>query len=153
MFNPLNLISKIFKSDNEKQLKRLKNLVIQINNKEPEIKKIDHNQFLTKTLELKKRIKEGEKPDQILPEAFALVREAAFRTLKERHFDVQLMGGIILHEGKIAEMKTGEGKTLVSTLPSYLNALEEKGVHIVTVNDYLAKRDSEWMGKIYNYLG
>ena len=91
--------------------------------------------------------------NQILPEAFALVREAAFRTLKERHFDVQLMGGIILHEGKIAEMKTGEGKTLVSTLPAYLNALEEKGVHIVTVNDYLAKRDSEWMGKIYNYLG
>ena len=112
MFNPLNLISKIFKSDNEKQLKRLKNFVIQINNKEQEIKKIDQNQFLTKTLKLKKRIKEGEKHDQILPEAFALVREAAFRTLKERHFDVQLMGGIILHEGKIAEMKTGEGKNI-----------------------------------------
>ena len=153
MFNPLNFINKIFKSDNEKQLKRLKNLVIQINNKEHEVKKIAQNEFPVKTLELKKRIKEGENLDQILPEAFALVREAAFRTLKERHFDVQLMGGIILHEGKIAEMKTGEGKTLVSTLPAYLNALEEKGVHIVTVNDYLAKRDSEWMGKIYNYLG
>jgi len=153
MFNPLNFINKIFKSDNEKQLKRLKNLVIQINNKEHEVKKITQNEFPVKTLELKKRIKEGENLDQILPEAFALVREAAFRTLKERHFDVQLMGGIILHEGKIAEMKTGEGKTLVSTLPAYLNALEEKGVHIVTVNDYLAKRDSEWMGKIYNYLG
>ena len=153
MFNPLNLIGKIFGSDNEKQLKRLKNLVIQINNKEQEIKKIDQNEFPAKTLELKKRIKQGEKLDQILPEAFALVREAASRTLKERHFDVQLVGGIILHEGKISEMKTGEGKTLVSTLPAYLNALEEKGVHIVTVNDYLAKRDSEWMGKIYNYLG
>ena len=153
MFNPLNFINKIFKSDNEKQLKKLKNLVIQINNKEHEVKKIAQNEFLVKTLELKKRIKEGENLDQVLPEAFALVREAAFRTLKERHFDVQLMGGIILHEGKIAEMKTGEGKTLVSTLPAYLNALEEKGVHIVTVNDYLAKRDSEWMGKIYNYLG
>ena len=153
MFNPLNFINKIFKSDNEKQLKRLENFVIQINNKEHGVKKIAQNEFPVKTLELKKRIKEGENLDKILPEAFALVREAAFRTLKERHFDVQLMGGIILHEGKIAEMKTGEGKTLVSTLPSYLNALEEKGVHIVTVNDYLAKRDSEWMGKIYNYLG
>ncbi|MDP6180937.1 MAG: DEAD/DEAH box helicase, partial [Desulfatiglandales bacterium] len=103
--------------------------------------------------EFKQRFKKGESLESLLPETFALVREAAFRTLNERHYDVQLMGGIVLHENKIAEMKTGEGKTLVSTLPVYLNSLEEKGVHVVTVNDYLAQRDSEWMGKIYHFLG
>merc|ERR1711969_10046 len=109
--------------------------------------------FPGKTAEFKSKIQKGTTLEDLIPEAFACVREAARRTLGERHYDVQLMGGIILHQGKIAEMKTGEGKTLVSTLPAYLNALEEKGVHIVTVNDYLAKRDSEWMGRIYKYLG
>ena len=102
---------------------------------------------------LREKLSNGETLDNILPEAFATVREAAKRTLSQRHFDVQLIGGLVLHEGKIAEMKTGEGKTLVSTLACYLNALEGKGVHVVTVNDYLAKRDSEWMGQIYNFLG
>ncbi len=153
MLNPLSIINNLFKSNNQKELDRLKKLVISINNKEKDIKSIAPESFKTKTLEMREKIKKGHKLDDFLPEAFALVREAAYRSLGERHFDVQLMGGITLHEGKIAEMKTGEGKTLVSTLAAYLNALTEKGVHIVTVNDYLAKRDSEWMGKIYNYLG
>merc|ERR1711969_238626 len=109
--------------------------------------------FPGKTAEFKSKIQKGTTLEDLIPEAFACVREAARRTLGERHYDVQLMGGIILHQGKIAEMKTGEGKTLVSTLPVYLNALLNKGVHVVTVNDYLAKRDSEWMGKVYNFLG
>ncbi len=146
-------IKKIFKSDNDKEIDRLTSLVKQINNNEIQVKEIKDDQFPTKIIEFKKRIKNGESMENLLPEVFAMVREAAYRTLNERHFDVQLMGGIVLHENKIAEMKTGEGKTLVSTLPVCLNALEEKGVHIVTVNDYLAKRDSEWMGKIYNFLG
>ena len=153
MFNPLNIIGKFFKSNNEKELNRLNFLAIQINAHENEIKKLSDDQFPIKTIELKQKVRKGEALDNLLPEAFALVREASFRVLHERHFDVQLLGGIVLHENKIAEMKTGEGKTLVSTLPAYLNSLEEKGVHIVTVNDYLAKRDSEWMGKIYNFLG
>ena len=153
MLNPFNIINRLFKSNNQKELDRLKKLVVNINNNEQIIKKISSENFKTKTLEIKDKINKGQKLDSFLPEAFALVREAAYRTLKERHFDVQLMGGIILHEGKISEMKTGEGKTLVSTLAAYLNALSGKGVHIVTVNDYLAKRDSEWMGKIYKYLG
>ena len=153
MINPFNIINNIFKSNNQKEIDRLKNTIININSKEADIKKITQKDFEIKTSELKDKIKKGESLDTILPEAFALVREAAYRTLNERHFDVQLMGGIILHEGKISEMKTGEGKTLVSTLAAYLNSLTGKGVHIVTVNDYLAKRDSEWMGKIYNYLG
>jgi len=153
MLNPLNLFGKIFKSNNQKELNRLNSLVVKINNYESEMKKLSDDQFPIETDELKKKVKNGETLDSLLPKAFALVREASFRVLDERHFNVQLMGGIVLYEGKIAEMKTGEGKTLVSTLPTYLNALEEKGVHIVTVNDYLAKRDSEWMGKIYNFLG
>ena len=153
MLNPFNIINKLFKSNNQKELDRLKKLVTIINSKEQDTKKFSSKDFEIKTLEIKDKIKKGQSLDNILPEAFALVREAAYRTLNERHFDVQLMGGIALHEGKISEMKTGEGKTLVSTLAAYLNALTEKGVHIVTVNDYLAKRDSEWMGKIYNYLG
>ena len=148
-----NFFRKIFKSDNDRELDRLKTLVKQINHNENLVKNLRKDQFPNKTMDFKQRVKRGESLENLLPEAFALVREAAVRTLNERHFDVQLMGGIVLHENKIAEMKTGEGKTLVSTLPVYLNSLEEKGVHIVTVNDYLAQRDSEWMGKIYNLLG
>ena len=147
------LIKKIVGSKNERELKRIRPLVYQINQLETEVSSLSDDQLRAKTSEFKERIKQGELLDQILPEAFSVVREAGRRTLGERHFDVQLIGGIVLHEGKIAEMATGEGKTLVSTLPAYLNALEGKGVHIVTVNDYLAKRDSEWMGVIYRFLG
>ena len=147
-------LSKIFKSSNQQELDKIQNLVEAINNKENEIKSLSEADFKEKTFNFKKNAQNGSfKIDEIIPESFALVREAAKRTLGERHYDVQLAGGIILHKGKIAEMKTGEGKTLVSTLPAYLNSLTGKGVHIVTVNDYLAKRDSEWMGKVYNYLG
>ena len=145
--------SKIFKSSNQQELDKLKNLITAINDKENGIKSLSESDFKEKTLNLKRSVLEGNSLEKILPESFALVREAARRTLNERHYDVQLAGGIILHQGKIAEMKTGEGKTLVSTLPAYLNSLTGKGVHVVTVNDYLAKRDSEWMGKIFNYLG
>ena len=146
--------SKIFKSSNQQELDKIQNLVLAIGSKENEIKSLTESQFREKTSNLKKNVQNGSiKLDDIIPETFALVREAAKRTLGERHFDVQLAGGLILHKGKIAEMKTGEGKTLVSTLPAYLNCLTGKGVHIVTVNDYLAKRDSEWMGKVFNYLG
>ena len=127
--------------------------MVKINDLEKDFINLSEEGFVQKTNQLKKNISEGRSLDEILPEAFALVREAAKQTLNERHFDVQLVGGVVLHKGSIAEMKTGEGKTLVSTLPTYLNALKERGVHIVTVNDYLAKRDSEWMGKIYNRLG
>ncbi len=146
--------SKIFKSSNQQELDKIQNLVETINNKENEIKSLSEADFKEKTFNFKKNAQNGSfKIDEIIPESFALVREAAKRTLGERHYDVQLAGGIILHKGKIAEMKTGEGKTLVSTLPAYLNSLTGRSVHIVTVNDYLAKRDSEWMGKVYNYLG
>ncbi len=146
--------SKIFKSSNQQELDKIQNIVEAINNKENEIKSLTEADFKEKTFNFKKNAQNGSfEIDKIIPESFALVREAAKRTLGERHYDVQLAGGIILHKGKIAEMKTGEGKTLVSTLPAYLNSLTGKGVHIVTVNDYLAKRDSEWMGKVYNYLG
>jgi len=146
--------SKIFKSSNQQQLDKIQNLVEAINNKEYQVKSLSEADFKEKTFNYKKNAQNGSfKIDEIIPESFALVREAAKRTLGERHYNVQLAGGIILHKGKIAEMKTGEGKTLVSTLPAYLNSLTGKGVHIVTVNDYLAKRDSEWMGKVYNYLG
>ena len=153
MLNINKLLSKFFKNTNEKELDLLKSTIIQINSLENEISKLKKEDFPKKTQELKKKLNNNLSLNKILPEAFALVREASKRTLNERHYDVQMMGGIILHQGKIAEMKTGEGKTLVSTLPIYLNSLLEKGVHIVTVNDYLAKRDSAWMGKIYNYLG
>ena len=145
--------SKIFKSSNQQELDKTKNLIAAINDKEASIKSLSDGEFKEKTLNLKRAIKEGSLLEKIIPESFALVREAANRTLGERHYDVQLAGGIILHQGKIAEMKTGEGKTLVSTLPAYLNSLTGKGVHVVTVNDYLAKRDSEWMGKVFNFLG
>ena len=146
-------IFKKFFDDNAKELKRLEKLVEQINSFEPQIKSLTDEQLRQKTTEFKDRIAQGSSLDEILPEAFAVVREAAVRTLGMRHFDVQLMGGVVLHEGRIAEMKTGEGKTLTATLPVYLNALMGKGVHVVTVNDYLAKRDAEWMGKIYEFLG
>ena len=146
-------LNKIFTSGNQKELARVKPLVVEINNQEQNFKKLKNDEFKAKTHLLKKNIREGRKLTSIIPESFALVREAANRVLSERHYDAQLVGGIFLHEGKIAEMKTGEGKTLVSTLPAYLNALAGKGVHIVTVNDYLAKRDSEWMGEVFNFLG
>ena len=145
--------NKIFRSGNQQELDKIKPIIAEINTRESEITRLKDNDFKEKTFLLKKNIKEGRNLDNVLPESFALVREAAKRTLGERHYDVQLAGGIILHRGKIAEMKTGEGKTLVSTLPAFLNSLSSKGVHIVTVNDYLAKRDSEWMGKVFNFLG
>ena len=153
MLNPLNFFSKLIKSNNQRELDRIAKIVNKINSLEEEIKNLKDEDFPKKTIEFKEKIKKGEKIEQILPEAFALVREASKRKRGERHFDVQLVGGIVLQESKIAEMKTGEGKTLTITLAAYLNALHEKGVHIVTVNDYLAKRDSQEMGEIYNFLG
>ncbi len=147
------LLKKIIGSKNERELKRLRPIVQRINQLEPKIQILSDDQLRAKTREFKERLERGESLDEILPEAFAVVREASKRTLGERHYDVQLIGGIVLHEGKIAEMATGEGKTLVATLPAYLNALTGRGVHIVTVNDYLAKRDREWMGVIYRFLG
>ena len=146
-------LNKLFKNANQQELNKIKPIVAKINDLEKDFLKFSAGDFVQKTEQLKKNIAEGRSLEEILPESFALVREAAKQTLDERHFDVQLMGGVVLHRGNIAEMKTGEGKTLVSTLPAYLNALKGKGVHIVTVNDYLAKRDSEWMGKVYNRLG
>jgi len=149
----LNALTKVFGSKNERELKRMQPLVERINAYEAEIRALSDDQLRAQTPKFKTRIEQGESLDDLLPEAFATVREASLRTLKMRHFDVQLIGGIVLHEGKIAEMKTGEGKTLAATLPAYLNALSAKGVHIVTVNDYLARRDTEWMGHIYQFLG
>ena len=143
----------IFKTYSEKEVKRVKPIVDKINGLEEEISKLTDSELREKTNYFKKQLSEGKTLDDILPEAFAVVREASKRVLGMRHFDVQLIGGIILHQGRIAEMKTGEGKTLVATLPVYLNALEGQGVHVITVNDYLAKRDSEWMGKLYKFLG
>ena len=143
----------LFKSYSEKEVKRVMPLVNKINSLEPEMEKLTDKELQAKTPELKEKLKNGMTLDDILPEAFAVAREASKRVLGMRHFDVQLIGGIILHQGRIAEMKTGEGKTLVATLPVYLNALSGDGVHVVTVNDYLAKRDSEWMGKLYKFLG
>ena len=147
------LIKKIVGSKNERELRRIQPLVDKISQLEPNISPLSDDQLRAKTSEFKGRVERGESIEEILPEAFAVVRETAKRTLGERHYDVQLIGGIVLHEGKIAEMATGEGKTLVSTLSAYLNALKGEGVHIVTVNDYLAKRDSEWMGVVYRFLG
>lgn len=149
----MSIITKIFGDANEKYLKKIQPLVDEINSLEKEFEKFSDEKLKEKTKEFKERLRKGESLDNILSEAFALVREAAKRTLKQRHFDVQLIGGIVLHQGKIAEMKTGEGKTLAATLPLYLNALEEKGCHLVTVNDYLARRDTVWMGQIYHALG
>ena len=147
------LTSKLFGSSNDRQIKKYKPIIDQVNNLENNFSDLSDEQLKSKTKTLKDRLSQNESLNDILPEAFATVREASKRTLNQRHFDVQLTGGLVLHEGKIAEMKTGEGKTLVATLACYLNALEGKGVHVVTVNDYLARRDSEWMGQIYNFLG
>ena len=162
------ILTKIFGTANERLLKRLRPIVIEISAMEPETKKLSDEELKAKTVEFRARIaarldgitdadekKAAEKEvlDEILPEAFAVVREAGWRAVQMRHFDVQLIGGMVLHQGKISEMKTGEGKTLVATLACYLNALAGHGVHVVTVNDYLAKRDAEWMGKIYEFLG
>ena len=146
-------MKKIFGTSNERELKKLAPMVEEINGLEPEISALSDEELKGQTAKFRERLKAGETLDDILPEAFAVVRETGKRVLNMRHFDVQLLGGIILHQGKIAEMKTGEGKTLVATLAAYLNALDEKGVHVVTVNDYLASRDSEWMGRIYSFLG
>ncbi|HVH89622.1 MAG TPA: hypothetical protein VM912_23095, partial [Terriglobales bacterium] len=174
------IISKVIGTKNERELKRLWPMVAQVNALEPEMQKLSDAELRAKTDEFRQRVREAiqrnapnevepepevvstkdkrdpvleEALDEVLPEAFAVVREAGRRVLNMRHFDVQLIGGAVLHQGKIAEMKTGEGKTLVATLPVYLNALAGRGVQVVTVNDYLAKRDSEWMGKLYNFLG
>ena len=147
------LLNSVFGSSNDRKLKKFNSQVVAINQLEADYEKLTDKDLKNKTLEFKARISSGESLDNILVEAFAVVREAGKRTLGQRHFDVQLLGGLVLNQGNISEMKTGEGKTLVATLPVYLNALEEKGVHVVTVNDYLAKRDSEWMGQIYNFLG
>ena len=153
MFNPLGFISKFIKSGNKKELDRIAKIVENINALEENYQNLNDQALAEKTNEFKNRLKNGETLNKILPEAFALVREASKRCRKERHYDVQLIGGVVLHENKIAEMRTGEGKTLTIALSAYLNALEEKGVHVVTVNDYLAKRDSQEMGQIYNFLG
>jgi len=147
------LLAKVIGTQNERELKRLQPRVAQISALEPGIQPLSDEQLRGKTAEFRQRVANGEPLDDLLPEAFAVVREAGRRVLNMRHFDVQLIGGMVLHSGKIAEMKTGEGKTLVATLPTYLNALEGKGVHVVTVNDYLARRDSEWMGRVYRFLG
>jgi preprotein translocase subunit SecA len=146
-------LSRIFGSPNERKVKAKWSRVAEINALEPRFEAMSDEQLRDMTPEFRRRLQEGETLDSLLPEAFAVVREAAKRTLGQRHFDVQLVGGMVLHEGKIAEMKTGEGKTLVATLPVYLNALPGRGVHVVTVNDYLASRDAEWMGQIYRFLG
>src|SRR6202142_1339527 len=161
MASPLSHVArKIFGSRNDRELKRMRPIVDEINELEPEIAQLSDDDLRGKIAELKERISAIEDADERayaldenLPEVFAIVREASKRTLGQRHFDVQLIGGMVLHQGRISEMKTGEGKTLVATLPVYLNALAGRGVHVVTVNDYLASRDSEWMGQIYRFLG
>src|SRR6185503_234868 len=147
------LLAKVVGTQNDRELKRLRPIVAEVNTFEPAIKALSDEQLRGKTAEFRQRVANGELLDDLLPEAFAVVREAGRRVLNMRHFDVQLIGGMVLNSGKIAEMKTGEGKTLVATLPAYLNALAGKGVHVVTVNDYLARRDSEWMGRVYRFLG
>ena len=149
----LNIIGKLFGSRNERQLKRMSRVAAQINGLETDFKALSDEALRAKTDEFRKRLADGATLDDLLPEAFAAVREAAWRTLEMRHFDVQLIGGMVLHKGKIAEMRTGEGKTLVATLAAYLNALSGKGVHVVTVNDYLAQRDAGWMGKVFEFMG
>ncbi|RQW77778.1 MAG: DEAD/DEAH box helicase, partial [Geobacter sp.] len=147
------IIKKIVGSKNERELKKLWPIVDRIGALEAEMTQLSDDQLRNKTEEFKERFSKGEALDALLPEAFAVCREGGKRVLGMRHFDVQLIGGMVLHSGKISEMKTGEGKTLVATLPAYLNALTSRGVHVVTVNDYLARRDSEWMGRLYNFLG
>ena len=151
MFNTL--VQRLLGNNTERELKKMKPVVRQINDLEPQMTALSDTSLQEKTFEFKRRLAAGETLDDILPEAFAVVREASRRVLGMRHFDVQLLGGIVLHRGDIAEMRTGEGKTLVATLPVYLNALSGKGAHVVTVNDYLATRDSEEMGQVYKFLG
>ena len=153
MLKKIKFLKKIFGSSNDRKLAEINPIINHINNLESQIEKLSDNQLKDKTSYFKEKLKNGKNLNDILVEAFAVVREAAKRTIGQRHFDVQLIGGVCLHQGKIAEMKTGEGKTLVSTLAAYLNSLDGGGVHIVTVNDYLAKRDSVWMGQIYKFLG
>lgn len=147
------ILTKIIGTKNDREIRKLWTVVEKINALEPSITGLGDSDLMAKTDEFRKRLQEGEGLDDILPEAFAVVRETARRKLQMRHFDVQLIGGLVLHQGKIAEMKTGEGKTLVATLPVYLNALDGRGAHIITVNDYLAKRDARWMGPVYHFLG
>src|SRR6058998_1707210 len=147
------LLNKIFGSKNEREIKRLQPLVAEIGAKEPSLAQLSDHDLRAKTEEFKKRLADGATLGDLLPDAFAVCREMAKRKLEMRHFDVQLIGGIVLHQGKISEMKTGEGKTLVATLALYLNALSGEGAHLVTVNDYLAKRDAQWMGPIFHSLG
>ena len=149
----MNILNKIFGSSNSRKLKKMRRTIALVNSHEAELEKLSDDALREKTDEFRQRLGTGEKVNDLLPEAFAVVREASKRTLKLRHFDVQLIGGMVLHQGNIAEMRTGEGKTLVATLPAYLNALTDKGVHIVTVNEYLAERDAKWMGPIYEFLG
>ena len=153
MLNPINFFSRFIKSNNQKEIDRIQKIVKKINDLEDKFSNYKESEFLDHTKLLKEKVKLDNKLQDLLPEAFALIREASKRVRKERHFDVQLIGGVVLNENKIAEMKTGEGKTLTIALTAYLNALVGKGVHVVTVNDYLAKRDSIEMGKIYNFLG
>ena len=148
-----NILTQIFGSRNDRLLKTYRKTIERINALEPEYEKLSDEQLRAKTQAFKDRVAAGETLDAVLPEAFAVVREGSKRAMKMRHFDVQLLGGMSLHNGKISEMRTGEGKTLTATLPVYLNALTGKGVHVVTVNDYLANRDARWMGKLYNFLG
>ena len=153
MLNPLNFLSKFIKSSNQKELDKIAKIVEKVNSFEDSVKELSNEDFPKKTIELKNKLIQGADISSLLPEAFALVREASKRVRNERHYDVQILGGVVLHEGKIAEMRTGEGKTLTISLAAYLNALVGEGVHIVTVNDYLAKRDSQEMGEIYKFLG
>ncbi|MDZ4130092.1 MAG: preprotein translocase subunit SecA, partial [Hydrogenophaga sp.] len=148
-----NFLTKLFGSRNDRLLKTYRKTVERINGLEAEFEKLSDDEIRGKTESFKQRIAQGESLDSVLPEAFAVVREGSKRAMKMRHFDVQLVGGLALHHGKVAEMRTGEGKTLTATLPVYLNALTGKGVHVVTVNDYLASRDAQWMGRLYNFLG
>src|SRR5438046_3852397 len=147
------LVKKFVGSRNDREIKKIQPLVAKSNDLEPRLSSLTDEQLKAKTAEFKQRFENGESLEDLLPDAFAVVRETGKRALNMRHFDVQLIGGVVLHQGRISEMKTGEGKTLVATLPAYLNALEGKGVHVVTVNDYLARRDSEWMGRLYKFLG
>ncbi|MBW2164184.1 MAG: preprotein translocase subunit SecA, partial [Deltaproteobacteria bacterium] len=149
----VDLVAKVFGTKHGREVKKLQPLVDRINSLESEIKALSDAELKAKTPKFKERLERGESLDELLPEAFAVTREAALRVLGLRPYDVQLMGGIVLHQGKIAEMRTGEGKTLAATMPVYLNALTGRGVHVVTVNDYLATRDSEWMGQVYHFLG
>src|SRR5579884_2355486 len=146
-------LAKLFGTKHDREIKRMRPTVAAINDLEPEMQRLSDAELAAKTVEFKQKLANGATLDDLLVEAFAVCREAGRRVLNMRHFDVQLIGGVVLHRGRIAEMKTGEGKTLVATLPSYLNGLTGQGVHIVTVNDYLAHRDSDWMGRIHRFLG